>query len=275
MDQVEGRSVEPATRGHMALAASRPFRLTDRDVEILRFLHEQSFASLGMLYFRFFDKQRKSPSDPVPENMWVARQRVATLRRAGLITTQRVFTDAKALYLLTRQGYELLETRLELKLDAEPVKEIDFRYFEHDKRVTMSRVAFERDNVCLRWYPDRLLRRKQGFPYGDDAGRYWQLPKRLIPDGVFINARHERVAVEVELTQKSFARVREKVIGYRKLMAEREQGRGPVFSQVMLVACMDRIGKDLQELGEWDERVKVMSYEKLVGGILGVEALRV
>ena len=60
----------PATARRKSAALG--LRLTERDLDLLRFLHEQQFASLA---YRFFDRSRyrnKLPSipsiDPFPEN---------------------------------------------------------------------------------------------------------------------------------------------------------------------------------------------------------------
>jgi hypothetical protein len=53
-----------------------------------------------MIYYRFFD-HRASIEEAPPENFWVTRQRLMALKQAGLISSQRVYTDSKAVYLLT------------------------------------------------------------------------------------------------------------------------------------------------------------------------------
>ena len=76
------------------------FRLTDRDVELLGFLLDQKFASLEQIYFKFFDG-RKKVTDSLPANLHVTRQRLQILKRSGLISSQRVFSEPRSLYHLT------------------------------------------------------------------------------------------------------------------------------------------------------------------------------
>lgn len=107
MEEVEIESRERVEEGRGAQAGSRAnFRLTDRDVEILGFLLDQKFASLEQLYFRFFDA-RKAVSEPLPPNLHVTRQRLQVLKRAGLVTSQRVFSEPRSLYLLSPFGYQI------------------------------------------------------------------------------------------------------------------------------------------------------------------------
>lgn len=256
----------------MRRTAGPGFRLTERDLDLLQFLQEQQFASLGMLYYRFFDRRSRA-NDPVPDQLWVTRQRLATLRRAGLVSTQRVFTEGKALYLLSLAGYAILRQRRELALDAPPPATVDFRYYEHDRRVGLCRIALERAGKSFKWYPDRFLRRQRGYPYGERG--FVKFPPGLIPDGVFISGKNERISFELELTPKKRERYQEKREGYRRLMAERgREGSGEhLLHRAVLVACTDRIGKDLTEFFGGTDRFRVVQYGSLVMGTLGKEAL--
>jgi hypothetical protein len=251
------------------------FRLTERDVQILKFVYEQKFATLELLYFRFFDR-RKLSSDPIPENTWVTRQRISVLRRAGFLSSQRVYTDSKAVYLLTGLGYQVLKSKRELLYYSEPVQQVDFRYFEHDRRVSYCRTVFERSEKCLQWFPERYLRSNRGFEVGD---KRYLVPGDAIPDGVFLSSKEERIAFELEFTPKKRERYEEKCRRYLSFMHGIDRhGRGglneSVFQRVVIVACTDRIGKDLQELFN-HPGISVLSFEKLVGGTLGAGALGV
>ncbi len=255
----------------------KPFRLTERDVELLKFIYEQKFATLDLLYFRFFDKRAKAV-DAVPENLWVTRQRVAVLRRAGLLQSQMVYTESKAIYLLTQLGYQVLKSKRELLHYADPVQQVDFRYFEHDKRISYCRTALERSAKCYLWFPERTLRAKRRF---EIDGKQFLVPSDAMPDGVFLSSKQERIAFELEFTPKKRERYAEKYRKYLGLLdtpIKRIGGDGPygyteaLFHRVVIVACTDRIGKDLQEFFR-NEAFSIMSYEKLIGGTLGVRAL--
>ena len=249
-------------------------RLMPRDLDILTFLFEQKFASLPVLYYRFFDRREKI-EDELPENFWVTRQRLMILKGAGLITAQRVYTDSKAVYLLTQYGYDILKNSRELSLAKEPITAVDYRYYEHDRRVTLCRVALERHGKCLRWFSDRYLQHKKGYPLL--SGKFFRFPPGLIPDGVFISSKNEFVALELEHTHKRRERYREKRFAYQDLLGGlhsfRRREEEPPLHRVLFVATTDRVGKDLQEyFGELSD-FQVLSFEKLVGGCLGRDAL--
>ena len=97
--------------GEGKLARGVSLRLTERDYEILHFLFDQKFASLEALYYRFFDC-RKSLHELPPREFFVARQRLGLLKRGGLILTQRVYSEAKSVYLLSRLGLKALQGKL-------------------------------------------------------------------------------------------------------------------------------------------------------------------
>ncbi|HAR43450.1 MAG TPA: hypothetical protein DCS07_12600 [Bdellovibrionales bacterium] len=195
-------------------------RLMPRDFDILTFLFEQKFASLPMLYYRFFDR-RPTVEEAPPANHWVTRQRLMVLKQAGLIASERVYTDSKAVYLLTDLGYDLLKTNRELTLDKGPLTTIDFRTYQHDKRVSLCRVALERQGKCLRWHSDRYLQHKKGYPLL--SGKFYRLFKGLIPDGIFVSSREELVALEVEHTHKRRERYAEKRFQYKAVIEQSER----------------------------------------------------
>ena len=265
--EISGSELE--LRKGQGLGKGPGIRLTERDFDLLAFLHDQSFSSLSGLYYRFFDR-RKNSTDPLPKNLWVTRQRVACLRQAGLIASQRVFSDPQALYLLTREGYQVLEARRELGLYVEPSAAIDFRYFEHDRRVNLCRIALERSGKCLKWYPDRFLRKKRAYPYGENG--WVKFPQAAIPDGVFISSKGERVAIELELTPKKRERTIEKCRHYKRLFLSAGDS-GPSLHRVLWIASTPRIGRDLERVLGGEPCFTLYSFESLVGGTLGREAL--
>ena len=78
-------------------------RLTKRDEEIFRFLMDQKFATLEAIYFRFFDR-RKSPSDPLPVNLFVTRQRLLLLQKFGFVSVDRVPSESEVTLSSRPQG---------------------------------------------------------------------------------------------------------------------------------------------------------------------------
>ena len=249
------------------------FRITERDFDLLAFLYDQKFASLSVLYFRFFDRRTKV-DESVPSNFWVTRQRIAVLRQAGLIASQRVYTDSKALYLLTKSGYEILKTKRDLGLSKDPVTSVDFRYFEHDKRVTLCRVALERHGKSLKWFSDRYLHVKGGYPLA--SGRFVRLQVAVIPDGVFLSSKNEYVALELEHTSKKRDRYEDKRLHYQRLFQSSEGTLGggePALHRVVLVATNERIRRDLEEFYGRHLKFQVLNFDRFIGSYLGKDAL--
>jgi hypothetical protein len=215
------------------------FRLTERDVEILGFLLDQKFASLDQIYFRFFDARAKV-TDPLPANLHVTRQRLQVLKRAGLVAAQKVFSEARSLYLLTPLGYQIFRGRRPHDAFATPTRAVDFRNYEHDTKVNDCRIAIERTGKIMKWLPERRLR-MQGF---ESQFSWSTLPKELVPDGIFISSKAERIAFEIETTPRKKSRYMDKREGFLSVMG----GQDPLIHRVFWVGFTDRIFSDLKEV---------------------------
>jgi hypothetical protein len=144
----------------------------------------------------------------------------------------------------------LLKANRESLLDKGPLTSVDFRTFEHDRRVSFCRIALERQGKSLRWHSDRYLKHKSGYPLL--SGRHYSMKRRLVPDGLFVSSREELVALEVEHTHKRRERYDEKRRYYRALIEHSKieakmYGEEICLHRVMFIASTDRVGKDLQE----------------------------
>ena len=137
------------------------FRLTDRDLDIFGFILEQKFCSLEQIYFRFFDC-RKAVTDPMPAGLHVTRQRLQILKRHGFLKSEKVYSEAKSLYLVTALAVQVLRSKKPHLADLKVISQIDFRNYEHDTKVNDCRIAIERTGKIIRWLPERKLR-AQGF----------------------------------------------------------------------------------------------------------------
>jgi hypothetical protein len=227
------------------------FRLTDRDYDILSFLLDQKFASLEQLYFRFFDGRVKV-TDPLPKNLFVTRQRLSILRRADFIATQRVFSEAKSLYLLSPKGFQLLRSKRPHDAYAAPPRDVDFRNYEHDTKVNDCRIAIERTGKLMKWISERRLR-KEGF---ESQFSDYQLPEEIVPDGIFVSSKGERIAFEIESTPRKKSRYEDKRSSFSDVM----YGKSPLLHRVFWVGATARIVSDLKEVVDGDKRFIVESY---------------
>ena len=231
---------------------SSGFRLTERDLELLGFLLDQKFASLEQVYFRFFDVRAKV-TDELPQNLFVTRQRLQVLRRAGLVSTEKVFSESKSLYLLTTLGFQIFRARRPHDAFASPTKDVDFRNYDHDTKVNDCRIAIERTGKVMKWLPERRLR-AQGF---ESEFSWSELPKELVPDGIFISKKNgDRIAFEIETTPRKKSRYEEKRDGFLSVM----RGQSPLIHRVIWVGFTDRVFSDLTAVAGKQPQFSVESY---------------
>ena len=231
---------------------SLKIRLTDRDFEVFGFLLDQKFASLEQIYFRFFDA-RKAVTDPMPSGLHVTRQRLQLLRQAGFISTQRVYSEPRSLYLLTSLGDHVFRSqRPEAAFLSSPPKAVDFRNYEHDTKVNDCRIAIERTGKIIRWLPEKRLR-SQGF---ESEFSWDDLPKELVPDGIFIPSQGARVAFEIEATPRKKIRYEEKRDGFLSVM----HGHKPLIHRVIWTGFSDRVYQDLKDVAGKTDGFIIESY---------------
>lgn len=237
--RVSAASASAVIRRRQRKQVSPGFRLTERDYQLFSFLLDQKFASLEALFFRFFDP-RSNHQDPLPEQFRVARQRLGILMRAGLLVSQRVYSESKSLYLLSPKGFQCLQARHPSSAYTHPVREVDFRNFDHDTRVNLCRIALERSGKAIAWYPERRIR-MHGFQI---VGVREGLPESIIPDGIFESSKGERIALEVEASVRKKSRFRSKIETFANVFS----ADPPLMHRVLFVACSDAVGKDLAEV---------------------------
>lgn len=224
-------------------------RLTRRDEEIFRFILAQKFASLEAIYLRFFDR-RKHPSEPFPKELFVTRQRLGQLQKAGLLATERVYTESKSLYLLTSKSYQYLKQYGSEPPYAIPPKTVDFRSYVHDIKVTYCRIALERARSAFRWIPERQVRMKGVAINGET------LPDSVIPDGIFLNSKGQRYVFELESSDRKIGRFESKASEYRSWIS-----RG-LIDHVLWVACDPHILKALRQVTLGDSDFMIGTYEE-------------
>ena len=205
-------------------------RLQERDYQLLKFVLEQKFISLEMIYLRFFCR-KKSLKMPAAKELFTARQRLAKLKENGLVKTEKVLSSGKAHYLITPLGAKVLEAKSGEAPTFKISKKIYLPLYEHDSKINMIRICLELRDKCRRWYPEKWIRSaplpltEEGFKFGPE----------LFPDGIFINSKGETVALELELSRKGLAKIKQKLKLYTKLL---EQG---IIHKIWVVATKDSI----------------------------------
>ena len=244
----ESKTIGVLSRRSNALS----FRLTDRDLEILGFLLDQKFASLEQIYFRHFDV-RSSPSDPMPKGLHVTRQRLQILKRAGLISTERVFSESRSLYLMTSFGFQTFQSKRPSEAYAKPMASVDFRNFEHDTKVNDCRIALERTGKVMKWISERRVR-IEGFQ-SQFSGL--ELPETIVPDGVLVSSKGERIAFEIEASPREKRRFVQKKEAYEWVM----EGKNPLFHKVIWTATTTPLQTVLRDVVKDDSRFILESYD--------------
>jgi hypothetical protein len=223
-------------------------RLTSRDYQLFALLLEQGFLTLEAAYLALFDS-RKSPSDPFPRNLEVTRQRLRLLEKWKLIATHPAPMQSKSVYLLARRGYLTLVQKLPERAFAPPPRVVDLGTFEHDKAITFTRIALEKSGKAFGWYPEHRIR-FEGF-----TERRRSLPEGLIPDGLFLNSKGERIALEVEPARKARARYERKMREYRYAMRE------GLIQKVLYVTRRPDIAKEILDASRGNENVLIEHYD--------------
>jgi len=224
-------------------------RLTKRDGEIFRFLLDQKFASIEVIYLRFFDRRSKS-TDPFPPQLYVTRQRLGLLAKEGFLKTERVYTEPKSLYLLGNGGYQYLKQHSSDPPYAIPVKSVDFRNYLHDHRVTHCRIALERARRAFGWISERRIRMK-GF---EVKGQ--RFPDSVIPDGIFLSSKGQRVAFEIESSDRKLSRFESKALEYECLIS-----RG-FLDRVLWISCDAPIQKALTKVAGRNPHFTLGTYQE-------------
>jgi len=196
--------------------------LTTRDLEIISFVCDMKFASLEDLHFKFFKTLKNGNTS---NSLWWARERLTALEKAEFVMRKFSFDEKVSYYLGTPKGYKALQERVPETIPSRPVDKINHTTFNHDKMVIEVRNKLEAMGKVKTWYSDRKL-----FMNADlnaFADRYNQ------PDGIYVNASGERIAVEIEISKKDLSHYREKIKTYVNIC--RETDNPQAFKKILYV----------------------------------------
>lgn len=191
-------AVRSAAERRRRTERGRRVALSDRDLEILLWAHEQKFLTFDQVA-RWFPEGPPNPhcprkATPTPGTLrrrarpgsWYARERLRKLVGFDILRRVPIFTESAAALLPGRTGFDLLEgagkARGLARLEA-----IDWKNFVHDRAVTDLRWLLEK-RFGARWAAERVLRRELGV--------------RTPPDAI-VDLGGQKIALEVELNQKS------------------------------------------------------------------------
>lgn len=158
-------------------------QLVSRDVEILSWLVHMKFMLLDQIGFVFF-------KDCNPKR--ACYRRILKLMKGGFIAKKKVYTEAKDIYIPTKQAVAVLhDERVTFPLNIS--KDKAFANYGHDKGLIDIRILFQKLGVQT-WIPERVLRSFK--------------PRGFCPDALLLN-QSATYAIEYERTEKRLSRYRD------------------------------------------------------------------
>jgi Fe2+ or Zn2+ uptake regulation protein len=118
----------------------RVMKLTNRDLEILKFVLEMKFVSIEDVYHRFFKVKKNGE---LSKSDWWTRDRVYQLQKHGFLRKLSFYTEARWFYVATEKAYNLLLGKYTGLHFCDPTRKIDIHTFHHDWLVTKCRIELE------------------------------------------------------------------------------------------------------------------------------------
>ena len=242
MRSVTSKPEAPATK------APAPVRLTPREIELLEFVLDQKFANQEALYLRFYQGEGSKSSR-------YAYHRLHLLQQNGFLIPTRVFTEGCYYYLASPLSHAIVQGKQPERTVSPPAESIDFRTFEHDRRVMLARVHREKKGEVTNWLSERRLKQEW------TAANGYRLAREYMPDAIFTNRAGGHVAFELELAAKTRERVAKKVSRFLEVMKE----PSGAFSRTLFVACSEPVYQMLLSVTRpYPKLFKVMRYEEIV-----------
>lgn len=175
--------------------------LTNRDLEIIKFILEMKYSSVEDIYQRFF-KINFLGLESLTNR--AAYRRLQLLEENGYLTSSRNFIVNEKIYLATPKSYYLLlNTSTSELFISYPLKKIDHRTFDHDHMLVEIRHKLESLEKVNCWKSDRYLKSTNEFSDLNSLN--------IVPDAIYADADDQKFALELELTLKSKERYRAKI----------------------------------------------------------------
>jgi len=168
------------------MAKGTGVKLTERDIEILKFINDFGFCEMPQLDRRFDLKK--------PRNYQIINRLV----EGGLIHHERVFYGRHGIYRLTNKGARLT--------DLPPLSRIPLATYTHDITLIEVYLKLRKHHPEAQWISERQLTRDK---HADGVGKRGHLS-----DGILVFPEGKQVAIEVELSLKSKYRLERILKGY-------------------------------------------------------------
>ncbi len=233
------------------------FIVTDRDVNVIKYVYEMKFCRSVDVYEMFFRGDGSKSSR-------YAFIRMKKLADEGFLIVFNNKLYRSRFYYISEKGLNLIRNRFRNNFFPKraPTK-MDTRYFEHDYYVTKCRSALTQKKLASDWISERVLIHDIFTKNGEYRSKHMlqNLKNSSIPDGLFKTRRGEICAFELEFTLKSSRELRQKLT---VLNSEAKLTNG-LFSRVLIVAGSLKIKTSLTKIiEELGASFKVLNLEELV-----------
>lgn len=212
---------------------SKKVELTDRDLEILRFVLEMKFSSAEQVFTKFFRKTRAK--EDARSSAWAVK-RLQQLDHAGFLKAMHSFSKRIRLFTVTYKGYYAVKQVYSGSFLVKPSGFFDQRTYLHDSSMIELRNLLEIDEHVVSWLSDRLLRSYPELTSG--------LTGNNVPDAIYTTPGLEKVALELEIAQKGKEKYREKIRRYLSILRSQETQRP--FSKVRFICAKENVRKILE-----------------------------
>ena len=162
-------------------------KLTQRDMEIMRFINEFGFCEITQIEKRFGLKKPRS------------YQIMQRLTKENLIKHERVFHGKHGIFYLTRQGANYT--------DLPALKNIPKDNYTHQLTVIEIHLQLMHLFPGSMWLSERRIKRdKSAYSVGHKSDH--------LADGVLILPDEKHIAIEIELTMKTKKRIEDIIVAY-------------------------------------------------------------
>ncbi|RYZ86695.1 MAG: hypothetical protein EOP06_14020 [Proteobacteria bacterium] len=237
---IGGEDLRTARR-QQRLSESAAIVLTGRDFEVLKFISEMKFASSTEIFEKFF-KITRDQKEAASES-WT-KKRLLQLERAGFLKSTYTFSESTRYFVVTFRSYYALKNYYPHEEIPKPLLTIDIRTFVHDRALLTLRLRLEREEAACGWISDRVLR--------SGLDRSFGFSSKYVPDGLYEKVCGDKVAVELEIAQKTKQRYRGKVAFYVSLLRS-EASKLSGLKQVRFIClkkpCFEAIKKETRMFG--------------------------
>lgn len=236
----------------------KPIRVTNREVELLKFLSVMKFSNFEVLWKRFYFELKNgtfSKSDVY------ADERINALLNLKLINKSEISIYGMKFYTLSNRGFSFLEKVIGEGATPKPAASIDLKHFTHDFEVLLLRELLEKNSKSFRWISEReLLRMDLPFSYRKKFG----FENSFIPDAVLESESDGLTAIELEVTPRSNSRYQEKVLRYVNLIRETASDHFSIKKVIYYCISDQALNSIVRETSYYPGNFVVVKHQSLI-----------